>query len=243
MNPLIVMLLLRAVFTLLLTLASSSLSGVNGADVALASNPNPARFAAAIASFQAADTAIPPPTGGIVCIGSSSMRMWHSRIYEDLPGLTLLPRGFGGSHYSDVIYYVEALILKYQPRAVLLYEGDNDAAYGKSPERIFHDFKLLTKRCREKLPQLRLYVIGAKPSPARWDLADKIRAANAMIEAYCRAEAGFTYIDVWPFLLDANGQPRSELFLEDRLHLNAAGYDQWASAIVPVVQQAEVAFE
>ena len=60
------------------------------------------------------------------------MRMWHPRIQKDLPRLTLIPRGFGGSHYTDVIHYRETLIFQYAPRALLLYEGDNDAAYGKS---------------------------------------------------------------------------------------------------------------
>ena len=139
-----------------LILASNSLSAYDRADYPQTFEPDPARFASAIAGFQAADAANPPPKGAIVCTGSSSMRMWHPRIKEDLPGLTLLPRGFGGSHYTDLIHYLEALVFKYQPRALLLYEGDNDANYGKTPERIFHDFKFLAEQCREQLPDLRL---------------------------------------------------------------------------------------
>ena len=169
--------------------------------------------------------------------------MWHPRIKDDLPGLTLLPRGFGGSHYTDLIYYIEDLVFKYQPRALLLYEGDNDANYGKTPERIFQDFKFLAEQCREQLPDLRLYIIGAKPSIARWAIAEQMQRSNAMIHDYCRANLGFTYIDVWPLLLDANGHPRSELFMEDKLHLNSAGYDRWTAAIAPVLLGNEAALE
>ena len=226
-----------------LLLASNSLSACDRADYPQAFEPDPARFASAIAEFQTADADNAPPKGAVVCTGSSSMRMWHPRIKDDLPGLTLLPRGFGGSHYTDLIYYIEDLVFKYQPRALLLYEGDNDANYGKTPERIFQDFKFLAEQCREQLPDLRLYIIGAKPSIARWAIADQMRRGNAMIQDYCRANPRSTYIDVWPLLLDANGQPRPELFMEDQLHLNSTGYDQWAAAISPVLLKNEAVFE
>ena len=226
-----------------LLLASNSLSAYDRADYSQAFEPDPARFASAIAEFQTADADNAPPKGAVVCTGSSSMRMWHPRIKDDLPGLTLLPRGFGGSHYTDLIYYIEDLVFKYQPRALLLYEGDNDANYGKTPERIFQDFKFLAEQCREQLPDLRLYIIGAKPSIARWAIAEQMQRSNAMIHDYCRANLGFTYIDVWPLLLDANGHPRSELFMEDKLHLNSAGYDRWTAAIAPVLLGNEAALE
>ncbi|CAI8312598.1 MAG: Uncharacterised protein [Opitutia bacterium UBA7350] len=223
--------------------ASGWVLGSETADYPHAMQPDPDRFAKAIANFQAADITNPPPAGGIVCIGSSSMRMWHPRMQDDLVGLTVVPRGFGGSHYTDVIHYVEALVFSYEPRALLLYEGDNDAAFGKSPDRIFKDFKFLVERCREQLPELRCYIIGAKPSIARWNIAEDMQAANRLIEAYCDAKEGFTYINVWPVLLGANGEPRRELFMADQLHLNTAGYDAWAGAIATVLIQGEQRFE
>ena len=226
-----------------LLLVSNSLSAYDRADYPQTFEPDPARFASAIAEFQAADAANPPPKGAIVCTGSSSMRMWHPRIKDDLPGLTLLPRGFGGSHYTDLIYHLEALVFKYQPRALLLYEGDNDANYGKTPERIFQDFKFLAEQCRKQFPDLRLYIIGAKPSIARWAIAEQMQRSNAMIHDYCRANLGFTYIDVWSQLLDGDGQARPELFMEDKLHLNSAGYDRWTAAIAPVLLGNEAALE
>ena len=226
-----------------LLLVSNSLSAYDRADYPQTFEPDPARFASAIAEFQAADAANPPPKGAIVCTGSSSMRMWHPRIKDDLPGLTLLPRGFGGSHYTDLIYHLEALVFKYQPRALLLYEGDNDANYGKTPERIFQDFKFLAEQCRKQFPDLRLYIIGAKPSIARWAIAEQMQRSNAMIQDYCRVNLGFTYIDVWSQLLDGDGQARPELFMEDKLHLNSAGYDRWTAAIAPVLLGNEAALE
>ncbi len=77
--------------------------------------PDPERFAEAIAKFEAADS-LAPPDGAIVCTGSSSMRGWHRRIAADLAPLTVIPRGFGGSTYYDLLHFTDRVILAYRPR-------------------------------------------------------------------------------------------------------------------------------
>ena len=44
-------------------------------------------------------------------------------------------------------------------------------------------------------------------------------------------------------LLNAEGKPRADLFIEDMLHLNQAGYDLWASEVAPIVRRGEAGFE
>ena len=233
-----------AIKSIILLLHSvSSLQALGSIEYPIVYEPDPTRLAKQVDAYLVADSINLPKFGGIVCIGSSSMRMWHPRIDKDLAGLSLVARGFGGSHYSDVIYFADALILKYAPRALVIYEGDNDAAYGKSAQRIFNDVKYLIQLCRERLPDLRFYIIGAKPSLARWGIAKEMQTANAMIREYCQDRLGITYIDVWPALLNANGLPRAELFIEDGLHLNKAGYNAWSAVIAPILRQAESGFE
>ena len=229
--------------SILLLLLANGLQAVSSVAYPFAYEPDPTRFAKQVDAYLVADSINFPKSGGIVCIGSSSMRMWHPRIETDLAGLSLVARGFGGSHYSDVIYFADALILKYAPRALVIYEGDNDAAYGKSVQRIFNDFRYLIQFCRKRLPDLRFYIIGAKPSVARWDIAQEMQAANAMIRDYCQDRLGITYIDVWPALLNDSGMPRAELFIQDGLHLNRAGYNAWSAIIAPIIRQAEAEFE
>ena len=139
-------------------------------------DPDPKRFAQAIADYEASDLDSMPPEGAILATGSSSMRMWQDRIQEDLAGLTVIPRGFGGSHFSDVIYYAERIIFPYKPRAILIYEGDNDTSHGKSAETVLADMKFLIDYCRSSLPDVRFYIISVKPSVAResvWPIAQK----------------------------------------------------------------------
>ena len=41
------------------------------------------------------------------------------------------------------------------------------------------------------------------------------------------------FIDIFPAMLDASGQPRPELFVADRLHMNADGYAIWTKIVGP----------
>lgn len=204
---------------------------------------DPARFEKTISAFEAADKLAPPPKGAILCTGSSSMRGWHHRIADDLAPLTVIARGFGGSNYYDVLHYADRVVLAYQPRAVLLYEGDNDVAAGIPAAQIHETFQALVARLRGRLPELRIYVIGAKPSIRRWQKWPQMVAANALVRATCDADPALTYIDVSASMMDAYGMPRAEIFVADSLHMNDAGYDAWTAAVAPVLLESEAAHE
>ena len=204
--------------------------------------PDPERFAEAIAKFEAADS-LAPPHGAIVCTGSSSMRGWHRRIAADLAPLTVIPRGFGGSTYYDLLHFTDRVILAYRPRAVLIYEGDNDVAAGIAPKQIAATFKALATRLRGHLPELRIYVIGAKPSIARWEMWPQMAETNALVRVACDADPRARYIDVATVMLGDDGRPRAEIFVTDNLHLNDVGYDAWTAAVAPVLLAGEQAHE
>ncbi|WP_309006618.1 GDSL-type esterase/lipase family protein [Pelagicoccus sp. SDUM812005] len=206
-------------------------------------DPDPLRYADEIARFEAERAEGVHAEGAIVCVGSSSMRMWHKRMAEDLSPLTVIPRGFGGSHYSDVNYFFDELVGAYRPRAVLVYEGDNDVTHGKSPERVFADFMEFREKVAALDPEIRVYVIGVKPSTTRWHLKEEILATNRLIEQACEADERLSYIDVSKFLLNEEGAPRPEIFVEDGVHLNTIGYNLWAAAVGLVLVPAESEYE
>jgi lysophospholipase L1-like esterase len=86
---------------------------------------------------------------------------------------------------------------------------------------------------RKDLPATTIAYISIKPSPSRANLLPVMREANAKIRAYAAVHPHLVYIDVASKMLDANGQPREALFVEDRLHMNRAGYDLWRDTIAP----------
>lgn len=210
---------------------------------AVAEYPDPERFRSAIDAFLAADAEAPPPRGAIVATGSSSMRGWHDRIAEDLAPLTIIPRGFGGSNMKDVGHFLAELVLRHVPRAVLLYEGDNDAAAGVPPEQVLAHFDAIAAGIHEVLPRTRIYILAVKPSIRRWNLWDTMSATNAMLADRAARDARLTFIDVATPMLGEDGKPLPEIYVADNLHMNGAGYDIWRDTVRPVLVDAEVGYE
>jgi lysophospholipase L1-like esterase len=209
---------------------------------AQASYPDPSRFEKDILAFESESRKVPPPEGAIVCIGSSSMRMWTS-IHEDLKPLKIIHRGFGGSTMKDALYYADRIVVPYRPRAVLLYEGDNDAAFGISPNQIYETFDAFIKKIHQALPETRVYVLAIKPSISRWNIWDVMKKTNELLKARCDTNPLLTFIDVATPMLDQKGEPLAGIFLQDNLHMNEKGYDIWRKAVRPVLMQQEAEFE
>ncbi len=118
-----------------------------------------------ISAFEAADRTDPPSTGAVLFAGSSSIRMWTS-VEEDFKGTPVINRGFGGSTMADLIHYAHRIVVPYEPRLVVVYEGDNDVASGMSAEEVFDDYRRFVALVRNRLPQTRIAFISIKPSPA-----------------------------------------------------------------------------
>ncbi|WP_368562761.1 SGNH/GDSL hydrolase family protein [Pseudoxanthomonas sp. UTMC 1351] len=193
-----------------------------------------AAFEQEIRQFEATDAISPPPKGAVLFIGSSSIRLWGT-LAADFPGVPVINRGFGGSELRDSTYYADRIIVPYAPRKILIYAGDNDLGSGRSPQQLREDFRAFVRRVRHDLPNVEIACIAIKPSPSRAHLLDAQRQANALIAADAKM-LGVEFIDIFTPMLDATGQPREELFVKDRLHMNRAGYDIWRSVISPYLR-------
>jgi len=186
---------------------------------------------APLAVFAAADDKQAPPPGGVLFVGSSSIRLWDG-LEKDFAALpVVIKRGFGGSRLSDCVHYLDRLVIRYRPRLVLVYAGDNDLAEGKTAADVLHQFEAFVQGVRSALPATRIAFISIKPSPARASLLAEIRRANTLVEQFAATQPGVAYIDVYSPMLAADGTPRGELFKPDELHLNATGYALWTSVI------------
>ena len=191
----------------------------------------PDRWEGAIRAFEENDRVNPPPEGGIVFLGSSSFRRWD--LEGSFPGKGLINRGFGGSQMADALRYLDRIVLPLKPRILLLYEGDNDLAKGKTPETVESEFREMVARVHSALPNTKIIFVGIKPSIRRWHLIQSIREANARVRAVTESSELLVYIDVDSPLLGDNGQPRPDLFVDDELHLSAAGYAIWTELVAP----------
>ncbi len=195
----------------------------------------PDKWAADIDRFTAADAAQPPAAGGVVFVGSSSIRLWTT-LAEDFPGVPVINRGFGGSEMADSAFYADRIVIPYQPRLVVVYAGENDIAAGKSPETVLADFQAFRAKVHAALPATRIIYLSCKESPSRAKVRAQVRAANRLIAADCTTDPRCTFVDVATPLNDAAGGYQPELFREDQLHLLPAGYAIWTRVLAPYLR-------
>lgn len=206
-----------------------SLLGSVGLLGAQAEDPDPERFADAMAAFADWDSKNTAPADAVLFVGSSSIRRWNTADW--FPDRTVINRGFGGSHISDINHWLEETVLKYEPDVVVHYAGDNDTAAGKSPEQILEDYQQFASRVLEELPEVQVVAISVKPSLDRWDVWPQMTEANALIQEFSEGNGRLHFVDVGAPMLGADGEPIPELFIEDGLHMTDAGNQIWADVI------------
>jgi lysophospholipase L1-like esterase len=189
------------------------------------------RWQADMHRFDQLDEETPPTPGGVIFVGSSSIRLWD--LTKSFPETRPLNRGFGGSVIADSIRHVDRLVLRHRPRTVVFYAGDNDIARGMSAEEVAKDFQKFVGAVHHEFPETKIVFISIKPSLARWQLADEMRKANAAIRQHCQNVSHCEFVDVWPAMLGDDGTPRAELLADDKLHLSEQGYAVWTKLVKP----------
>jgi len=187
-----------------------------------------------MAAFEAQDATARPAPGGIVFVGSSSIRLWD--LARSFPALPVINRGFGGSQIADSVRNVDLLVIRHKPRTIVLYGGDNDIAAGKSPAAVADDFRAFVRAVHAALPQARIAFIGIKPSIERWALVGKVREANALMRALCLEDDRLGFVDVDGPMLGWDEKPRKDLLAEDGLHLTPKGYELWTTLTAPFLE-------
>jgi lysophospholipase L1-like esterase len=185
-----------------------------------------------IQRFKKMDSLKKPAKNGIVFVGSSSFTNWTALedVYKSYGAIN---RGFGGSTLAQANYYVADLVYPYQPRQVVIYSGENDIATDQvSALETLNRFAAFFTSIRNKYPKTAVLYVSMKQSPSRMQHAETVVHANALIKEFLTAYTNTQFVDVNIKML-RNGQPRPELFLEDMLHMNQAGYDIWIKEITP----------
>lgn len=172
-----------------------------------------------------------PPKDAVLFVGSSSMRLWKN-LRTSFPQINVINRGFGGSRLEDVNYYFDRIVAPYNPKTIVLYAGENDVNDGIAPEKVLADFRQFSKLVRTKFPKAKLLYVSLKPSPSRWKLADNFRKTNELIKNEIAKDKRAKFIDVWSVMLGGNGEPKAEIFIEDKLHMNEKGYAIWREILV-----------
>lgn len=199
----------------------------------VAQNVKPA-FYDDIQAFKKQDSVSFPKKNAILFIGSSSFTMWKD-VQNDFSNYIIINRGFGGSTLQDQLRYVKDIVFPYQPKQIIIYCGENDLASSDTvtARMVFRRFTQLFNLIRNKFPNVLIVYISMKPSPSRQLLMGKMREGNTLIRNFLKTKKRTGFVDVYKEMIDDEGKPVAELFLEDNLHMNRQGYAIWKKVIEP----------
>jgi len=200
--------------------------------------PDSSRWDARVERYLAKDKEAPPPIGGVVFVGSSTIDMWPS-LKTDFPDLPVVRRGIGGTWLADVTQFAPKLVYPLKPRIVVVYGGENDLNAKRTVEDVVEAFEAVLRQIHTEAPNASVVYLAIKPSPLRAWLLPAMREANRRIAALCAKDPLCEFVDVFTPMFDSKGELRSELFAEDKLHMNADAYRIWREIIRPVLARIE----
>ena len=239
-SPSILPILIFLVLTLTVDDAAYSQPASNSPSTQQAGGSVPAnRFEKNVLAYEAADKTNPPPQNAILLAGDSQFYRWKT-VHEDLPDYTVINRGIDSLETSDLVYFADRLVLPYKPRMIILHIGGNDVHDGKSPEQVLADFKAFVAKVRAVMPNVPIAFSSTTPGPARWEEADKRKQTNKAIKDYIATQPNLLFIDLWDAMVTADGKPREDLWVADRVHPNHDGYLLRVKIMRPILGEPDI---
>ncbi|GAB4545483.1 MAG: hypothetical protein Tsb0013_03410 [Phycisphaerales bacterium] len=181
----------------------------------------------------------PVASNPIVCVGSSSIRRWE-RLTFDFNDYEIVQRGFGGSQLEDLNFWVDELVIDYNPRAVIIWSGTNDLSTGEPASEVFSDFTALMTTLQAQLPNTDVFYLGVTRTLGNGGTTVERDAFNAQAQAYMddpsRPRLHFIDLPSAFYALNPPNDPAFTSLYVDGGHLNKLGYDFWTSLIRPEVE-------
>lgn len=191
----------------------------------------------------------PIEKGLIMFYGHSFFTRWsekhgHRPLEEDIRkkdgSVAAVNHGFGSSVAADLLYNYNRLVKPWEPKVLVLITFNNDHHSGYSASEILNNVAYVCDFATYDFPDIEIYCLNAAPCPRRNGMRDhvyKIRNEyNTMLKAFCETRKNCTFVDQlqWPMFFENpedignEDKIRSDIYGEDEIHLNQAGYDLYA---------------
>jgi len=185
-----------------------------------------------IQKFEELDKSETYQKDAVLFAGSSSIKLW-STLESDMSPYPVIQRGYGGAKLSDFAVYTDRIFAPHPCRAIVLFIANDitGSESDKSPKEVASLFRYVLQVIRKTHPETPVFWIAITPTAARWSAWNEIQEANEMIKNVCEHNRNTWFIRTDFAFLDRDGKPRTELFIEDKLHLNQQGYAIWTEII------------
>ncbi len=186
------------------------------------------RFETEIKAFEKIDSLKMPPQNANLFVGSSSIKFWKT-LQEDFRQNQVINRGFGGSNLEELALFSERIITKYSPSKIFIYSGENDINDGATADDVLSRLKIVVEKIRA-ISKTPIVFISIKPSVARATQIKTQNQANSLIKKYLRKIENAKFVSIVKEM-QIKKAPNKSLFVNDMLHMNAAGYQIWVKKL------------
>ncbi|QDU98111.1 platelet-activating factor acetylhydrolase IB subunit [Lignipirellula cremea] len=145
--------------------------------------------------------------------------------------------GIGGDRTQHVIWRLDNGNLEgIQPKAAVIMIGTNNSG-SNTPEQIAAGTTKIVHQLREKLPELKILILGVFPrGPDSNDPRRQVNEKTNAIVAKLADDKHVFYLDIGPKFVAEDGTLSKEI-MPDLLHLSNKGYTIWAESIEPKVSE------
>ena len=179
----------------------------------------------------------------LLFIGDSITQSWEGpgkSVWEDFYGdRNAINLGFSGDRTEHVIWRLtHSNIEMVKPRLAVVMIGTNNTGHSlQKPREVAEGIKRILEIMAERLPQTKVLLLGVFPRGKEPHDIRRLnnRAINQFIRRFHDGER-VHYLDIGNFFLEADGTIHPSV-MPDMLHLSSDGYQRWANAIEPKLQE------
>jgi lysophospholipase L1-like esterase len=149
--------------------------------------------------------------------------------------------GIAGDQVQNVLWRLQHGQLNgINPKMVVFLIGANNITIGNDPpDQISAGIKVTLNEYLKDAPNAKFLLIGCLPQKSD-NPASSVRTAVTQVNALIAPLADgkrIIYRDIGSKFLNPDGSLRSEMFVSDRVHPSAKGYQVWAEAIQPEIDK------
>ena len=185
----------------------------------------------------------------VVFFGDSLTHFWSAEdnvnyggnLWEELfAGKPVLNLGYGYDRIQNVLWRIDHGELENQnPKLFVICIGTNQYSIssnysGDTPEDTAAGIRFLLEKLRKGFPDAHLAVMALFP---RGGKMPEIRSTNRLLSEFVPAMENAELIDITEKYVNPAGEPDPRFFQGDWCHLNRAGYELWAEAVLPVIRK------
>ena len=173
-------------------------------------------------------------------MGDSLTYDWDRFCRPFFKGHGLVGRGIGGETSAQMLMRFAPDVVELKPQAVHLMAGTNDLAALRRPydgDETRKNIDAMAVLARDN--GIRVILASVPPATGfRWGrpAQEALRSLNGWINDLC-ARNGYTYCDYW-FVLRGTGDGLKPQYRQDRVHLNAAGYNAMGPVLLAAIDAA-----